>query len=592
MNAVSQRLLLPLFCLLIVSQTARAGPSSLAPLSGSFIRMASLSLSPFAWLSTGRKPHDMVRCGCRAAEIESRRLSKRPDFFDKVNFEGMRLLHLFITERHSVYKKKTLLKLPPPWTEDRVIGSYRFTNVRRELDRETQWLLRHVCRNDDITYEAKLANCILFRAFSKHQSFEAVGPFQTVDDILQFPLEESRRRFGALKEKTKAAPLFTAAFNTGGLRNSWREAESCDGTRMVLMVQTMVKSGVLERLHLCSNQAQVFELLASYRGIGRFLAYQMFVDFSYIPEFPFSDREFTVAGPGALAGLRELFGEHPREETGLSAEELIFWLEDNFGDCCEKLGLQWNPDSLFEDSPSTDRRLNVMMLENCLCELSKLARGKREKGGPKQRYRQSAEPLAMFSAEDRDLPFPPAAPQPNGDLQAGVPVEGGRYDTAAEEGDEEVLNSLMSGAAAPFERQGSADVGLRTGVRVSEKAEEETVGDAAAPSSSSSASGREKRKNVSTVQPQENRGEAMQLPSEGQTGGMRKSSRRRAHVTGSSVSMFEGVWPEARYADTERETLAERASWSLERGGTKRKGGAGQGEEQKGALVSKMKRTE
>jgi hypothetical protein len=130
------------------------------------------------------------------------------------------------------------------------------------------------------------------------------------------------------------------------------------------------------------DQERVFKMLEGTEGIGKFLAYQMFVDFTYIEEFPFSENEFVVSGPGCTNGLNLLF----KERGGLSDEELLFWVRDNIEEEFRKRGLEYNPEELFYFLPEHDRRLNVMMVENSFCELGKLTKAKRGTGRPKNKY--------------------------------------------------------------------------------------------------------------------------------------------------------------------------------------------------------------
>ena len=76
----------------------------------------------------------------------------------------------------------------------------------------------------------------------------------------------------------------------------------------------------------------------------------------------------------------------------MSAEELIFWLRDNW-EALNQYNTQKgnkhtvNPKILMEDLPEDDRRMNVMSLENCMCEFSKYYKTKNGIGRPRQKYR-------------------------------------------------------------------------------------------------------------------------------------------------------------------------------------------------------------
>src|SRR5688500_5458146 len=48
----------------------------------------------------------------------------------------------WINERHMIYLKRFVLKEPKPWTQDKILREYKFTNAFRELDRGTLALRR------------------------------------------------------------------------------------------------------------------------------------------------------------------------------------------------------------------------------------------------------------------------------------------------------------------------------------------------------------------------------------------------------------------------------------------------------------------
>jgi hypothetical protein len=141
-------------------------------------------------------------------------------------------------------------------------------------------------------------------------------------------------------------------------------------------------TGFVEAIGNCTTLEAVCGVLKNYKGIGGFLAYQIAVDFTYIDEFPFSENEFTIAGPGCKQGLDRLFVDR----DGMTYEECLFWIRDNWTELINKHRIQWNPDEIFTDLPDYDRCMNVMSLENCFCELSKYERAVNGSGRPRIRY--------------------------------------------------------------------------------------------------------------------------------------------------------------------------------------------------------------
>jgi hypothetical protein len=359
------------------------------------------------------KPSDIQYCGVNQDKIKSAKPTLNEDI--------VRYHHLYLTERHEIYKKKEIQKIAPPWTEDEVFLNYRFTNIRRELDRESKWLIQNVCEAD-IPLKDKILNCILFRTFNKSGTSELINmPILNIDSV---DLEHYKQIF---LTKQKADPdyvFFTPAFMTGGLKkgNAFKnppyvrrtatviapdgsvhmkgEYITCrdfvnehDGydiedweknipTRMVRFVQRESLNGIAEDLINAKDQKEAFNRLTQVTGLGDFLAYQIFVDLTYIPEYKFSENEFVVSGPGCSRGLDMYF----KDKDGMTYEECLFWLRDNIQSVWEQYGLRYYPEELFDHLEDYDRNYNVMMLENSFCENFKNVKARTGTGRPRNRY--------------------------------------------------------------------------------------------------------------------------------------------------------------------------------------------------------------
>src|SRR5258706_15228485 len=62
----------------------------------------------------------------------------------KPNEEELKDFWYFVQERHNIYYKRFVKKEPKPWTKDRVLRDYFFTNVYRELDRGSLYLIDNI----------------------------------------------------------------------------------------------------------------------------------------------------------------------------------------------------------------------------------------------------------------------------------------------------------------------------------------------------------------------------------------------------------------------------------------------------------------
>lgn len=329
------------------------------------------------------RPADVPYCG-----VDPKKIKKATP---KLNQRNLLYLYNFIKRRYIIHLRKDVLKQDPPWTKDPVLLEFRFTNIRREHDRESKWLIENIATNPKLCYEDKLLNCILFRLYNKHETSELISmPIEFYGKYgHSWDPEWYRGLFeAALKEDPKRI-FFTGAFITGGLKRALKwylpkdDPKNSMEMRMLWFMKVIIDDGVVDKIKAAKNQEKVFKILCSYDGLGEFLSYQIFVDMTYIPEFPFSENEFTVAGPGCKMGLNYLF----EDRDGMSYEECLFWLRENLDRLfVEVLGKDWDPKKVFWDLPEEDRCFNVMSLENCFCELSKYIRAKDGTGRPRKKY--------------------------------------------------------------------------------------------------------------------------------------------------------------------------------------------------------------
>lgn len=325
-----------------------------------------------------KKEADVPFCGVSEERIKNAKpaLSKK----------ALLYLYEFITQRYTIHLKKDVLKETPPWTTDQVLRDFRFTNIRREHDKESKWVIEHITSNPELSYEDKLLNVILFRLYNKHETAELISmPFK-FSETPDWNPEWYRGLFEAALVEDPERVFFTGAFYTVGMKNTLKKVTKEDYApiRILKFIRVLIDTGLVDTIKTCSNQEEVYQTLISYDGIGGFLGYQFYVDMTYIKEFPFSENEFTVAGPGCVKGLNYLF----KDRDGMSYEECLFWLRDNLDRLFAKaLKKGWNPKELFWDLPEEDRCFNVMSLENCFCELSKYIRAKEGTGRPRKRYR-------------------------------------------------------------------------------------------------------------------------------------------------------------------------------------------------------------
>ena len=344
------------------------------------------------------KKRDKRYCGVEQSRIES----TVPEY----DIESLNLLMRFIKGRYLIHIRKDIKGLSAPWVKDKVLQNYRFTNVRREDDKVTRALIDLVSTNDELDLEEKVLNTFLFRSWNNPDTFVLFyGPWSKSSIYAPARLKEQSRiiYYNTIKNEPERR-FWSAAYNQGGTKHAWKFPDG-DGYQRAYSEEKAKKypdwekdiplrvfhigpwlkqKNTFQKLMSSNDQKEAFDTIKEIRGFADFLAYQVFVDLTYIEEFPFSENEFTIAGPGCKKGLDRLFVD----KKGLTYEECLFWLRDNWETIQQDVKDKYrvDPEKLFRRLPEYDRCMNVMSLENCFCEFSKYIRTVKGEGRPKQRY--------------------------------------------------------------------------------------------------------------------------------------------------------------------------------------------------------------
>ena len=335
------------------------------------------------------KSRDKLYCGVRKKKVQTAK--------PKLNEENMSNLLDFIIERYKIHVRKDILHKPQPWTKNPVLSEYKFTNVFREDDRVSRTLINNISTNPDLTVEEKVLNTFLFRSWNNPRTFfDFGGPWSAEEIYSGLKLKEKvRPMYKRLSEADPDRKWWSNAYNQGGTKYAWKfpdgegfsrapsekeakkykDYEPDIPLRVFHIGPWLKERKVFDRLMAAKDQEEAYNIIREIRGFASFLAYQVFVDLTYIEEFPFSENEFTVAGPGCRRGLDLVFDDY----DGMTHEEALFWLRNHID--------VLNPERLFKHRKEGDRCLNVMSLENCFCELSKYVKAVNGTGRPRNKYK-------------------------------------------------------------------------------------------------------------------------------------------------------------------------------------------------------------
>ena len=284
----------------------------------------------------------------------------------------------FAHERLGMYLRRARGERTP-WTKNKILSTYRFTNVYRVADRVSQYLLREVQYGehrsdapDEIFFRT-----LLFKLFNKIETWEllesSLGPisWQSADlDQICGVLDEAFQQKRCLYSAAYIMP--SPAF--GHVRKH--------GNHLALL-RRMMEDGLPARLGRSKSLREVYESLLPYPSLGRFLAFQYTIDLNYSEMLPFGEEDFVVAGPGAVDGISKCFEDIGRAEP----ETVIMAMADRQEAEFRRLKLPF--EGLF------GRRLQPIDIQNVFCEISKYTRVSHpavEGANGRKRIKQSFEP--------------------------------------------------------------------------------------------------------------------------------------------------------------------------------------------------------
>jgi hypothetical protein len=305
----------------------------------------------------------------------------------------------FAAARQAIYLAR-LAGAHGPWSEDRILRDFRFTNVYRAADRVSQFLIQNVIYGDGAPTDP---DSVVFRVLL-YKIFNRISTWQRLEDALG-PIEWRTYDYThfarVLDDAANDGPIYSAAY----LMPPPRLGEQGKHRNHLRLLERMVRDGMARTVSCTGSLTSVYERLVSYPSIGRFLGFQYTIDLNYTPLMEGSENEFVVAGPGACDGIRKCFGP---QSAGIETE-IIRHMVDRQDEYFAGLGLAFG--GLF------GRPLHLIDCQNLFCEVDKYARvahpdaaGISGRIRIKQRFRPSRERLmAVFPprwglADSRLLP--------------------------------------------------------------------------------------------------------------------------------------------------------------------------------------------
>jgi hypothetical protein len=281
-----------------------------------------------------------------------------------VNYEP---LWYWVKEREAMRLRKEASPMPP-FTQDPILATYRFCNVRREDDRVTVWIRRNI-REPYADHKYLWFMLCVARQINWPETLHTL----ISSGNLAWPIDDnfSPRILGEVLEglAVSGRKVFTGAYIITAPARKGEKKTTFVATH-TLGALWSAREKMDRRLASEPKMRWVWEDLLNYKGWGPFLSYQAVVDMRFtqlLSQAP--DRAtWAAAGPGTIRGLNRLHGR-PVDGSlsqGQALQEML---------------------TIYERvTMETGVRMDLSDVPNILCETDKYLRVQNGEGKPRALY--------------------------------------------------------------------------------------------------------------------------------------------------------------------------------------------------------------
>ena len=330
-----------------------------APATYSILRTPEPTVKPVVkrTAKTAKKPIEILPASSVAYPPEI--LALQPSVgFDK--------LWYWVKERHAIYTARREGK-PSPWTNDPILARCRFTNIYRELDRESQACIRIANSGTSIeSFEEQFFRTMAFKTFSLDSTWQLLIAGLNEEPWLDnFDLN----RYCSILS-TSTTPIYSNAYY-GAYPRHGSEWEAIGLPREksaekfhLRVVQMMLEQGVPAKAGAAKSLDEIAALLQEFPRIGDFKAGQFALDLNYGPHLRLPVDSFVIAGPGARKGVDCCFAAHGKRY------DAVIRLVRRYQDECSLAAVGSEVPRLQGRVPA------AMTVQNWFCEIGKFLRGK------------------------------------------------------------------------------------------------------------------------------------------------------------------------------------------------------------------------
>lgn len=242
-------------------------------------------------------------------------------------------LHLFFEtmyERQMIWKRRFIDGKDRPWTEDKFLRDFKFTNVYRELDRSSQYQIKTIMLDDSLNLTNLVWKLMVYRFFNNPETFSSVHAQKWkngIPDYNQYNEDEFAEFVAAIRRDGKNP--FTTAYLINSMAAPKKSRDYCY-TRVTIPALHAAVPKIIAVAKTSKSPEELISFLLTLPSVAGFIAHEFYQDFTYIPRYTnrslmkWTQNDFTNVGPGASVGIRLIFPSL----KGQQQKEAIYRLRD------------------------------------------------------------------------------------------------------------------------------------------------------------------------------------------------------------------------------------------------------------------------
>lgn len=242
--------------------------------------------------------------------------------------ENLRQFFEVMYERQLIWKRRFLDKKERPWTDNKIFQESKFTNVYRELDRNSQWQIKNIILDDSLSEKDLIWKMMVFRFFNCPETFEMGKKEGWKNGIPSFDEYDEEVFANFIKKVRKSGQN---PYTTAYLINSGKNPRDYHYTHIVIPTLHSKIEKLIETVKNAEKPEDIIKFLLDIPAVAMFIAHEFYQDFTYIPRYTnrtfmkFTQNDFTNVGPGCSVGIRLVYPSL----NGIPAQKKgIYWLRD------------------------------------------------------------------------------------------------------------------------------------------------------------------------------------------------------------------------------------------------------------------------